>query len=140
MNELIPTGLTKKNIIHEYDLIVEGPVVLTYIEPSENSNKFWASIPDGKHHCVVFWGKNGKPPQGSQLISWSDANIRFQEKINKGYEIVKDNILLNTYKTTPEWFQKIKGSKEFIAAVNAKIIEKKLSTTVKIDKAPRLKI
>ncbi len=116
-NDFTPIGLTNcsrqlyQNNEHVLIKFTEG-----------TSDKFWAAIPDEGGY-IVMWGKNGKPPQGSQFVSKYDAQDRLDEKIGKGYEFCRNNELLYTFETNPKWFAKVKGSPKFTSAVKAQQLQ-----------------
>lgn len=82
------------------------------------SDKFWCAIPDNGSY-IITWGRNGRNPSKSQVISKWEAQNRLDEKLNKGYSYCNQNELLHHFKNNPKWFAKVDGSPEFNASVKA---------------------
>jgi predicted DNA-binding WGR domain protein len=103
------------------------------------SDKFWAAIPD-KGDYIITWGRNGKKPNQSQIISKWEAQNRLAEKLNKGYDYCRQNELLQHFKNNPSWFAKVKGSPEFNASIQAYALSISLENKTSKPKTAKMKI
>lgn len=134
-NDFTPIGLTNCSRQLYQD---NEHVLIKFTEGT--SDKFWAAIPDEGNY-IVMWGKNGKSPQGSQVINKWEAQDRLAEKVRSGYEFCRSNELLYTFQTNPKWFAKVKGSPKFTSAVKAQQLQIDLQIKAnKPEKKQKLKI
>ena len=72
-------------------------VMLTYVDPSTNSNKFWCveKTQMDSHDFVIRWGRLGTTgqqmvvnvPDGYVLLRWHDANSLITKKVKEGYAL-----------------------------------------------------
>lgn len=103
------------------------------------SDKFWCAFEDGPGMAVALWGRNGRPPQGSQRIPLHEAQERERGKLREGYKR-KANPLPGLFASAPSWFKRAKASDGFKALVEARELELALATgaPAKRARAPRL--
>lgn len=117
-------------------------VFLKYKDALKNSDKFWGAIVDANFEVITFWGRNGYSPQNTKKIDFSSLFSIVNEKKRKGYEFVEDNLLLDMFFESPNWFKKIADDSfggGFKSCVERQVLEK----TVKkenVQARPRLKI
>lgn len=105
------------------------------------SDKFWAAIPDEGNY-IIIWGRNGKTPQKSQIVSKYVAQDRLEEKLRKGYDFCFSNELLYHFENNPKWFTKVVGSPQFNSAVKAQQLQLDLQSKNKMtnERKQKLKI
>ncbi len=120
-----PQGLLKHTTSGRW-VSSDAHVLLTFEEGI--SNKFWGAIPDGNSFIIIS-GRNGRPPQQSQVVTYEVAAKRLLEKLNKGYGYFQSNKLLYAFNNAPEWFEKVQGSDTFRIIINAKILESHIEKT-----------
>lgn len=138
VDDSIPFGLREVSLSKYFD--GHKGNFLSYVDESENSNKFWAAIPDVNDKFIIMWGKNGRPPQGTKTVNWYEAQTKFQEKIKKGYRPIHDKErLAKAFMESPEWFEKVNGSLDFTSKVQAKILDKHLDKSLPIPTAKTTK-
>lgn len=74
------------------------------------SDKFWAFIDCGDGDAVVFWGRQGRPPQQAQKVSLHEARARHAVKCREGYEPFGEaggfGEMSRIYRSSPAWFDR----------------------------------
>ena len=83
--------------------------ILEYHSDAENSHKFWQITEIGNNQVEVRWGRIGSVGQ-AQIISKVEAEKRYSEKLNKGYELVDSDIFIKAMSESTAAAAKSKAS------------------------------